>query len=254
MPAETQLQRMAASLQAWQRALGSAAAGGRVLEMGGLVASIVPAGRSRSLVNAAVAPYGNELDAGLLARLDDAYRRAGGEAWGVWVHDGNRAARAQLEAAGYGLDSHPAAMALELDLLTPSAQPAGVEIGQTRDLALLAQPLGAGYAFAPEFLTDGIPALLDHCEGWIAHVDGRLAAGLVLVMHQGDAGVFMVATAPELRRRGAATHALSIALLDASQRGCTTSTLQASAMGQSVYTALGYRTFGTYELWERRDS
>src|SRR5512142_3034802 len=140
----TQLQRMAASLQAWQRALGLAAGGGNVLELGGLVGSIVPAGRSRSLLNAAVVPHAGALDAALLARLGDAYRRAGGEVWGVWVHDGNHAARAVLEEVGYVLDSHPAAMVLELDSLAPGAQPAGIEVERTDDLALLAEPLGAG--------------------------------------------------------------------------------------------------------------
>jgi ribosomal protein S18 acetylase RimI-like enzyme len=250
--ADTQLQRMAASLQAWQRALGRAAAGGQVIEMDGLVASIVPAARSRSLVNAAVVPHGGALDGAVLARLGDVYREAGGEVWGVWVHDGNHAVRAELERAGYVLDSHPAAMALEIDSLSPAAAPAGVTVQPTRDLRLLAGPLGAGYGFPAQFLTHGLPALLDHCEAWIAHVDGTPAAGLLIVIHQRDAGVFMVATAPELRRRGAATHALRIALLDARQRGCTTSTLQASAMGESVYTGLGYRTLGNYELWERR--
>ena len=150
------------------------------------------------------------------------------------------------------LDSHPAAMALDLDGLQAADEPYGVDVEPTRDLALLAQPLGAGYNFPRELLTRGLPALLDHCEGWIAHVDRAPAAGLVIVVHEQDAGVFMVATAPELRRRGAAGHALRTALLDARRRGCTTSTLQASAMGQSVYAAMGYRTLGTYELWERR--
>lgn len=248
---DTQLQRMTASLQVWQRALGRAAAGGRVLEIGGLVASVVPAARSRSLVNAAVLPHGGVLDARVLARLAEAYRDAGGEVWGVWVHDSNHAARAQLEDAGYARDSHPAAMALDLDGLGAADEPHGVEVEPTRDLALLAEPLGAGYKFPPEFLTQGLPALLDHCEGWIARVDGAPAAGLVIVVHEQDAGVFMVATAPELRRRGAAGYALRTALLDTRQRGCTTSTLQASAMGQSVYAAMGYGTLGTYELWER---
>ena len=244
---------MTASLQAWQRALGNGAAGGQVLELGELVASIVPAARTRSLVNAAVVPHGGVLDAALLARLADAYLGAGGEVWGVWVHAENHAARARLVQAGYVLDSQPAAMALKLDSLAPATGPAGIEVERTGDLALLARPLGAGYGFPPEFLTRGIPALLDHSEGWVAHVDGVPAAGLVIVIHQGDAGVFMVATAPEVRRRGAAGHALRIALLDSRQRGCTTSTLQSSAMGQSVYAALGYHTLGTFELWERRD-
>jgi GNAT superfamily N-acetyltransferase len=112
--------------------------------------------------------------------------------------------------------------------------------------------LSAGYGFPPEFLTHGLPDLLEHCDAWVARAGGMPAAGLLLVGRDEDVGVFMVATAPELRRRGAAGHALRTALLDARDRGFTTSTLQASAMGRSVYARLGYRELGAYELWEWR--
>jgi ribosomal protein S18 acetylase RimI-like enzyme len=252
LSADKQLQRMAASLQAWQRALGRAAAGGRVIEVGELVASVVPAARSRSLLNAAVLSHRAALDADALSRLAEGYRAAGGEVWGVWVHESNRAARTILKQAGFALDSHPAAMAIELGALAFRPAAPGVEVERTDDLALIAQPLGAGYGFPPEFLTQGLPGLLEHCEGWVARIAGVPAAGLLIVTHDSDAGVVMVATAPEHRRRGAASHALRIALLDAGQRGFATSTLQASAMGEPVYAGLGYRNLGTLELWERR--
>ena len=139
--------------------------------------------------------------------------------------------------------------------MTPSqATPAGVEVERTGDLSLLAQPLSAGCRSPSEFTTRGLPGLLDYCEGWVARVDGVPAAGLLLVCHEGDAGVFTVATAPDLRRLGAASHALRTALLHARQRGCSTSTLRSSAIGQSVYASLGYHALGAYELWERRGS
>ena len=64
--------------------------------------------------------------------------------------------------------------------------------------------------------------------------------------------MFMVATAPEHRRRGAAGAAMQRALLHARARGCATSTLQSSEMGRPVYEQLGYRALGEYRLWERR--
>jgi hypothetical protein len=44
------------------------------------------------------------------------------------------------------------------------------------------------------------------------------------------------------------------ALLDARERGCTTTSLQATAMGRPVYRRLGYRELGVIEMWERRRS
>jgi hypothetical protein len=42
------------------------------------------------------------------------------------------------------------------------------------------------------------------------------------------------------------------ALVDARERGCTTTTLQATQMGQPVYSRLGYRDYGRVQMWERR--
>jgi len=42
------------------------------------------------------------------------------------------------------------------------------------------------------------------------------------------------------------------ALLDARERGCTTTSLQATKMGQPVYDRLGYRDLGPIQMWERR--
>jgi GNAT superfamily N-acetyltransferase len=246
------LARMARSLQAWQRALGQAAEGGRVLDVAPFVASVVPAARGRSLPNAAAIAAGTALDAAMLGRLAGAYRAAGTEIWGLWIHESNHAAQLLLGSAGYRLDSQPAAMALELNTVVERPAPEGVSVERTADLERLAAPLSSGYGFAPEFLTRGLPRLLDNCQAWVARVDGALAAGLLLVRHLDDAGVFMVATAPELRRRGAAGYALRTALLHAKDRGCTSSTLQSSELGRSVYTALGYKTLGVYQLWEHR--
>jgi hypothetical protein len=43
-------------------------------------------------------------------------------------------------------------------------------------------------------------------------------------------------------------------LLDARERGCETTSLQATQMGLPVYRRLGYRELGVIEMWERRRS
>jgi predicted acetyltransferase len=83
-------------------------------------------------------------------------------------------------------------------------------------------------------------------------VDGRPACGLVTIERDGSAGIFAVATLPEARGRGLTTRLLGQALADARERGCSTSTLQATKRGAPVYDRLGYRSLGAIEMWERR--
>ena len=42
------------------------------------------------------------------------------------------------------------------------------------------------------------------------------------------------------------------ALADARENGCTTTTLQATEVGERLYTNLGYRQLCVMQLWERR--
>src|SRR4051794_32091203 len=68
----------------------------------------------------------------------------------------------------------------------------------------------------------------------------------------GDAGVMFVATLPEARGRGLAGGLLAVALVEARDRGCDISTLQATKMGEPVYARLGYQRLGAIQMWEKR--
>jgi hypothetical protein len=41
-------------------------------------------------------------------------------------------------------------------------------------------------------------------------------------------------------------------LHDARERGCATTSLQATKLGHSIYARLGYRDVGAVQMWERR--
>jgi GNAT superfamily N-acetyltransferase len=247
------LARMARSIQAWQRTLGRAAAGGEVIEAGELVGAIVPAAPSRSILNAAAAPSGARLDGSALAQLASRYGAAGITAFGVWVHEDDAPAAHALTRAGLAVDSRPTAMALDLSELGPDPVTGDeLTVRATTDLALLAEPLSAGYGFPAALITGGLPGLLEGAEGWVARVGGVPASAAVIVREGDDAGVFMVATAPSLRGRGAAPALLGEALRSARADGCTSSTLQSSAMARSVYARVGYAELGRYQLWERK--
>ena len=75
---------------------------------------------------------------------------------------------------------------------------------------------------------------------------------MVSLDHGGDCSIWWVATVPEARGHGLAPGLMRRALADGRARGCEVSTLQATKLGRPVYERLGYRGFGTIEMWERR--
>jgi GNAT superfamily N-acetyltransferase len=95
-----------------------------------------------------------------------------------------------------------------------------------------------------------LPADTGHM--YLAKVDGRPASFVLVHDDAENCEFWIAATIPEARGRGLLSGLLHRALLDARERGCTTSTTQATKMGEPVYERLGYRKFGTIEMWERR--
>jgi GNAT superfamily N-acetyltransferase len=88
--------------------------------------------------------------------------------------------------------------------------------------------------------------------GYKADHDGRPAAVALALHHSNDCGISFVATVPKARRKGLATNVMRQALQDAKDNGCTTTTLQATDVGERLYTALGYRRLTEMQLWEKR--
>jgi GNAT superfamily N-acetyltransferase len=85
----------------------------------------------------------------------------------------------------------------------------------------------------------------------------RLGGNVVGVMtayegENGDCGISAVATLPEARGHGIATRLMAVALRESQQRGCKTTSLQASPLGSEVYASLGYRNLGAMGMWEHR--
>jgi predicted GNAT family acetyltransferase len=61
----------------------------------------------------------------------------------------------------------------------------------------------------------------------------------------GDCGVFNVSTVEHARRRGLGTDLTARLLHDARERGCSTASLQSTAMAERVYAAVGFHDLGT---------
>ena len=97
--------------------------------------------------------------------------------------------------------------------------------------------------FTPSILgSDGLLALC-------GYLDGRPVGTSMLVATGGVAGVYTVAVVPEARRRGFGRLLTIRAIEEGVARGATRACLQASAMGEPVYLAMGFRTVTAYRLF-----
>jgi predicted GNAT family acetyltransferase len=77
-----------------------------------------------------------------------------------------------------------------------------------------------------------------------AHRAGATVATAIAFDHAGDCGVFNVSTREAARREGLGTALTARLLHDAIGRGCSTASLQSTAMAERVYAAVGFRDLG----------
>ena len=231
-----------ASLAEWTRGLDGASDGARVVERDGLVASVVPAAAERSVVNSVV----YEDPAALREAYDD-LEAAYTDAWTVWVPDHDQESAEFLGQHGHALDADPEAMILDLDEAERPPEPPAFD--PEADPAVIGELNDAAYGTAGSF-TRALAQLAPR-EGLYAYTAGP-GSCLLTMDHEDDCSVWFVATVPAARGQGLATALMAHALADARERGCTTSTLQATDLGHPVYERLGYRSLGEIQMWERR--
>jgi GNAT superfamily N-acetyltransferase len=238
------------SLRCFYRVLAAASAGAELYELDGITAAVVPATPERSVCNGVVYDDAGSLES-TLEPLASRYEAAGVRAWTVWVPARDREAAALLEGHGHRLDATPAAMAIELaGFARESGQELEIETGP--DPAEIARLNDAAYGYDDQFARALDLMDRDVAHAYVARLDGEPAACTIALDHERDCFIGLVATLPAARGRGLARELVARALLDARERGCETSSLQATKMGQPVYARLGYRDLGPLEMWERR--
>ena len=233
-----------------QALLGGHAGPGSVLERDGLVASVVPGAPDSPTLNAAVAINADRAPEHL-EELRSRYADAKVRRWGVWL-DGSASLAAQsLAQAGMVVTTASPGMGAALDELrathtadTPPRSADLTTVGRVNDLAYGNYDGRLERTLAP--LPNGI------LQGYRADLNGKPAAVALTLHHGEDCGVSFVATIPKARRKGLASAVMRQALAVASDNGCTTTTLQATDVGERLYTNLGYRQLCVMQLWERR--
>jgi ribosomal protein S18 acetylase RimI-like enzyme len=238
-------------MRQWLRTVGRASPGARVIERDGVTAAVVPAAAERAVLNSLM----YDEAAGLAAAYDevaDAYEEIGA-VWTVWVPSTDEGARAALHRAGHVLDAAPAVMAADLRNVERPPADALEDWTADGDVREVGPLNDRSYTFDTDSFTRAYVALSpDHLKTYVARLGGRPAGCLIIIDHEGNADVEMVAVVPEARGQGIAGKLLAHALADAAERGLETSTLVATLLGRPVYERLGYREFGTLHMWERK--
>lgn len=82
-----------------------------------------------------------------------------------------------------------------------------------------------------------------------ATLDGRMVGTALLLTTHDVAGIYVVTTLPEYRRRGIGTAVTAAALETARERGLRVGTLQASQLGEPVYRRMGFTKIDEYRLY-----
>jgi GNAT superfamily N-acetyltransferase len=229
------LRGVATLLASWEEyARGSA--GAALQRLDGVAAAVFPTPPDRAIYNNAVLARGLG-PAGRTSAVDameTVYAAAGVEHYAAWVHEADPGMQAELRNRGYTVEESTRAMGMALDDLV--APPPDVELargGWSEYLRILGVPA--------DLLSGADP---DAFHVLVARLAGESVATAMSYDHQGDCGVFNVTTLEAARRRGLGT-ALTLAHLHAARaRGCSTASLQSSAVAERVYAAVGFGDLG----------
>jgi GNAT superfamily N-acetyltransferase len=88
-------------------------------------------------------------------------------------------------------------------------------------------------------------------DAWVIVREGLAVAGAWSLIDGVDCGIYAVGTSPTWRRRGLARSLMLTVLGEAYRRGARTATLQSTAMGEPLYSSLGFSPTGRYDEWVR---
>ena len=205
----------------------------------GVCAAVFPSGPERAVYNNALldADLGPAERAAAVDAMQAAYDSADVDRYAAWVHESDEGMRAELIRRGFAFEESTRAMGMSLDdsvLVLPA-----VELGPLDWPAYLEYLQLVG---VPAGLLNGADPSAFHT--LVARRDGANVATAIAFDHDGDCGLFNMSTLETARRRGLGTALTARHVHDAAERGCTTASLQATAMAERVYAAVGFRDLG----------
>lgn len=224
--------------------LAAGSPGAEVIETDGAAIAVFVHEPDREFLNntvlaPGVANLGVALDA-----VERVYAERGVERYAVWAHESDAAAARAIGARAYDYDSSTRAMAMRI-----------ADLGQIDTSMLdLAEP-----SLEEFWHIAGVGGLVPELSGdrahfYVARFNGEDAATLMAFDHDGDCGIYMVGTVPAARGQGLATALSAHAAAEAGVRGCTTVSLQSTAMAEGVYARAGFRDLGRFDEYTRADA
>jgi len=157
--------------------------------------------------------------------------------------------RAAAEALGLAVYGEAPGMLLDHELDAARA-PEGVELREVtseddaRSFAAVQAAAYATYGMPPDvtpLVLGSIEVLrAPHIATFLALVNGEAAAGAMVVVTHGVAGIYWVGTTPAARGRGLAELCTRAATNRGFALGARVASLQASVMGEPIYARMGY--------------
>jgi len=129
-----------------------------------------------------------------------------------------------------------------------------VRFSDTAGLDVAATVAAAGFEVPREIIEALFTTAVGTAPGvsrYVAYADGIPVSTATAWLGDGGVGIYSVATPPEHRRRGYGRAVTAKAVSDGFASGAEFAWLQASAPGEPVYRAMGFRVVSTYRLLGR---
>jgi GNAT superfamily N-acetyltransferase len=183
-----------------------------------------------------------------------------GRGFAVWARSGLRQDEDLIEASEAGGLTNAYEMP-EMVLREPLSKdrqgPDGVELrrvsghADARDYWQVATDSYASVGFPPEifaFYERDEPLMADGVAAFVASLDGRAVGIAMTIVSGGIAGIYWVGTTEAARGRGVGRMVTAAAVGAGFEMGAEIASLQASPMGEPLYSEMGFETLFRYRL------
>lgn len=192
--------------------------------------------------------------------IAEARKRLDGVPWMWWVgHDSRPGVSEDLLAHGATAVGAMPVMAVEIDRVTEIGGPPELTIEEVSGPDALAdwvQAYGPSYGVTPEQNEDVTrlegqrPDPPDSFVRLAGRVGGRVVGSAAMLAAHGVAGIYVVTTAEDHRRRGIGARLTAAALRAGRERGLRIGTLQATGAGAPVYQRMGFEKVSEYHMFQ----
>jgi GNAT superfamily N-acetyltransferase len=182
--------------------------------------------------------------------------------WAIGPSQRHNRLEDRLRANGWHKEEEIRSMVLDLHAVKiPTESPAELAIELVNDAVGFKQHMdlmATGFALPDPIarqvsaIDHGRTFLLPTIRYYVGRVRGQAVAISLLLLCEGLAGIYNVATIPQMRQRGIGTAMTLAAVRDARDLGYHIAVLQASDMGVSIYRTLGFQDHFLFDSYSSK--